>query len=407
MNIEHTQYTESQLQELLAMYQQLKSDRPLELNCLVGKEGGRITYAAKVPVPQLLHHFKLVPALGHNGAGIRLQRELTKARESGISSYIQENDLYLFPQLVAIVEDLKTQPTDLESVVKLTIDANLFRYLTDGQGRYRGFELACEANSKDLSQDYVDLKIVKSLGLDHDMQVFCDLNSSFSKPNKSIITAMDHRSALNTVVKNTVNNIEWLSPLIDFTKASVTNKSKLEQGDCIWTLNQVVEFFKLTTGTTNLSADKLLIDTDKQAIWLDFVSTFFGYWRLNKQFNGLFGDLDSLNQTKNKTILTTSVCLKALGYVAKVFALYRINGAEWGDLVQNVNRVDFSVSNPEYVGRCLTLRGKFEDKAFNRKAVAAYIITQLGLELPDELKNVDAELTELRKNAGNVKTYVT
>lgn len=390
-----TEYTDQQIAELLGMYQELKSDSDLQLTCLEGKEGGRVTYSAKVPVEQLLRHFSLVPQLAHKGAAIRIQRELTKARENNIANYIKENDLYLFPQLVAITEDFDVKPTAIENVVTLTIKADCFRYLTDGQGRYRGFELSID--SVDLSKDFVDVKIVKSLGIDEDMQVFCDLNSSISKPNKSIVSAMDNRSALNTIVKNSINRIEWLSPLVDFTKASVTNKGELVDGDCIYTLNQMIEFYKTLTGTTTKSADKLLIDQNKRTIWIEFVSTFFGYLRVNKQFNGLFGDIETLNRTKKETILCTAVCLKALGYVAKTLAIYRLHGYEWSALVQNVDQLDFSIDNPEYLGRCLNLRCRFEDKAFNRKAVAALLLTQMGLDLPDELKKVEQELAAMRK----------
>lgn len=126
-----TEYTDQQIAELLGMYQELKSDSDLQLTCLEGKEGGRVTYSAKVPVEQLLRHFSLVPQLAHKGAAIRIQRELTKARENNIANYIKENDLYLFPQLVAITEDFDVKPTTIENVVTLTIKADCFRYLTD------------------------------------------------------------------------------------------------------------------------------------------------------------------------------------------------------------------------------------------------------------------------------------
>jgi hypothetical protein len=71
--------------------------------------------------------------------------------------------------------------------------------------------------------------------------------------------------------------------------------------------------------------------------------------------------------------------------------------------MDKLSDVVFSTINPEWSGRCLNYRGRFEDKTFNHRAMASYLCMVTGLEVPEELETVEEEVLRARADILKLK----
>jgi DGQHR domain-containing protein len=380
--------------ELTNLYGQLLSTKDFQFLALAGKENARTTYTINVPFSTLVQAFKLVP---HDAdSKLLIQREAHATRIKGISNYL-EDDMACLPATGAIVEDISAVHVQ-ENMYMITIAASSWRYFFDGQGRFGGIDTFLKKHP-DRGDNTLTIKLVKTEGIEKDNQLFSDWNGSSLKPNQSICKAMDSRTLINRYTKKIIDNVPQLSGRIDFTKASVTSSSK---SDKLWTLNQFVTFVQMITGTTVRSAETLLEDEAKQARSAGFIKKYFEMLNTHPQLHDVFSGTITATNTRKKTVVGTSVWLKGLALTGKVIQLYLIDQgnkkADWS-FMDNIKFVDFSKENPEWLGRLLTYRGKFEDKSFNHKAVAVYLLRTMGIPIPSELEETE-EVVMLERAAG-------
>mgnify|MGYP007079440437 FL=1 len=54
------------------------------------------------------------------------------------------------------------------------------------------------------------------------------------------------------------------------------------------------------------------------------------------------------------------------------------------------------------MGRCMNYRGGFEDKKFNHLAVAQYLLTAMGIPLPEDLEEIEEQV--LLQKAAQLKS---
>lgn len=360
------------------------------VTALSGQEGDRTTYVAKVTFSQLAEHFNTVE---HENLpeGVILQRELAVSRSRNIKKYIQHNADFIFPELIAIVESLEVAETDLTGVNIVTLLAEHFRYLVDGQGRLVAIKSLLIEDML-YSNQSVDVKFVISRSLTADAQIFTDVNRTPTAVNSTQAISMDSREVLSRFTREVVAS-SCIKPWVCSSKSSVTTSSKTEK---VWTLNQISKFILLVSGTTTKSAQKLLEDEDTRQHWIDFINTFFGHLQTNQDIKNVFTEGRCASKD---TIIGTATFLKGLAIYGRVIVMNFIanESADWS-FTDALSEIDFSIHNPEWVGRCLNWRGKLEDKGFNHRAIASYLCEKSSLQVPEELATAEEDVLLSRAN---------
>jgi DGQHR domain-containing protein len=380
------------LEILHALYRQMRGTETFEIYAFGGKEGDRFTYVAKTPYSVLSKQFSLVPQNVSLPKNLMLQRNLVQSRSTNIQQYIVNNENFIFPEVISICEIIDAEPVaGIPNLFKLTIPTWAFRYLVDGQGRLMGITKA-QAIKAELDDQTVDIKFVLSEGVIRDAQVFSDINMTPVSPNKSQCAAMDNRQAVNRFAKRAVDSVAQLTPLIDYTKNSVTSSSTSQK---LWTLNQMVAFVLILTGTTAKSSEKELGAEDKQVYWTGFIAKYFLMLQTNDRFKSAITRELTAQEVRAESIIGTSVFLKSIALMGKILIMHFINKgdaqADWS-IMKDWGSVDLSTNNVEWIGRCKNFRGGFEDKSFNHKAMASYFLTQMGVEMPEDLETIEEEV---------------
>lgn len=81
-------------------------------------------------------------------------------------------------------------------------------HLADGQHRAAGIEKAVQFNPA-LADETVPVTLFLDVGQEFKQQVFLDLNQNVVKPNASLFTALDHRSLMSDMVRETVKTLAF------------------------------------------------------------------------------------------------------------------------------------------------------------------------------------------------------
>lgn len=395
--------TNDEISCLLNLYSEMRGDNDLTLYVLGGIEGDRTTYVGKISYADLVSQFNLVPRSENYPQKLILQRELVTSRATNIKTYILNNKDHLFPEIISVCETITTEAVEgIPNLFKLTLPAVGFRYLVDGQGRLIGINKAL-LERQELAQQTIDIKFVASEGISKDSQLFSDVNMTPISPNKSQCAAMDSRLVVNRFAKMAIESVPELTNIIDYTKASVTASSKLPS---LWTLNQMVAFVLLLTGTTAKSCEKELATEEKQIYWAGFIAKYFSVLQENELFKAAISQKLTAQEVRVESIIGTSVFLKSLALMGKVLIMHFISkgdsNADWS-ILSGWKDINLQADNNDWIGRCKNYRGGFEDKTFNHKATASYFLTEMCLEVPEELETIEEEV--LLNKAKMLKTY--
>jgi DGQHR domain-containing protein len=375
----------------VAIYNELRHDKSLTLIALEGLENNRKVYTFNITYSELVEFFKPVPF--NENSDLLLQRETQKSRKNNIFEYAKV-DYAAFPACGAIFEAFTLEPTSIPNIVQLTLPAESFRYLFDGQGRLGGITKLLTENPE-FSDNSIVIKAYETEGVIRDNQLFSDWNGATSKPNKSICQAMDSRTLINTFTKQILasESMSLINKRIDYTKASVTQS----QSPKLWSLNQFNTVVQIILGVTSKSAEKLLADEEKRVFWSGFITAYFNKLIELPFLKSVVSTDDGVKKAKEETVIGTAVWLKGIAYTGKVIALHLLENTERGEkadwsFITHLDGLDYRKDNPEWIGRCLDFRGRFQDKAFNQKAIASYILKDSAIELPEEFELIEDEV---------------
>lgn len=392
------QLTLDDQEKLNALYSALRADSDITFYVTAGREGDRTTYVGKVPMTTLVESFPRVPQDVDMPSHIMIQRDLDHARANGVANYVKDNPgIFIFPGLMAIVENF-TLSQVVENVYALTIPADSFRYLVDGQGRRGGIEILMDTEFEklDLEEQHFDVKFIKSMGATLDNQICVDINTSSKTFNQSQKAAMDSRKVLS-VFSREVAQQQPLAGNVNYTRASVTASS---DSPYLWTLNQLGAFIMKLTGTSAKTAQTLLEKPEDRAYIAGFVSKFFSVLCQNPTFGRALDKTLPAKVVRDTTVMGTATFFKSLAIVGKVVKMnLEARGpgqADWS-LMDGWKNVDLSGDNKEWIGRCKNYRGGYEDKPWNHKAVASYLLGQMGIAAPAELDEVEQEVQAYRR----------
>jgi len=385
------------MSELLALYNQLRGHEDITFIALKGKSNADSTFTIHATYAQLIETFKPVPFDAKSP--LFIQRETQVSRINNLVNYLP-NEHASLPATGAIVEKFNAKHLSGD-FYEITIKANSFRYFFDGQARLGSISKHIEKH-KDARDNTLVIMLFESLGTKLDNQRFADWNCASTRPNQSIVMAMDSRMTINSYTKEIVNSIPALCNRIDYMKASVTNSGT---SDKIWSLNQFKSFVQNVTGATPKTAEKLFGDDKNKAKWVGFIAKFFDMLCTHPQIGNALNPNTPASTTRNNTIIGTSVFLKSIGLTGRIVSAFLQSKmevkADWS-FIEGLKSIDFSKDNPEWMGRCMNFRGGFEDKKFNHMAVAQYLLSAMNIPLPEELIYMEEQV--LMQKAAQLKS---
>ena len=373
----------------------------MKITVISGKEGDRTTYVGKMTYGQIAEVMSILDP--NVPTDEKLQRDLVASRTNNIATYLLTNTDFLFPGVVAIVENSNYEQANGfpdPNVGFVNLLPGEFRYLCDGQGRLSGIQKVL-GERPDMADNTIDVKFVDSRGASTDKQVFADINKTPIKPSGSINIAFDSRQVLNQMAKAMLESNPGIKQLVCYEKTSVSTKT-----DKLWTLNQMAGFIVKVTGLSAKACQKQLESEADRDKMLRFLNEF--WLELGNRFD-LLGQVLRNEITpqhlKETTVVGTAVWLDSVGVYAKVVLAGFIfaNQKRWSDL-DGLNNIDYKKSNKEWMGRCIDMRGKFTKNTDAVNATASHLLLRCGLTLPKELDQAEALVEVGRRNLGSLES---
>lgn len=370
----------------------------MEVLVIKGIEGSRVTYVGKLTYSELAESFTLISTEGPTDE--KRQRETIKSRTNNIYNYLAKNDDFIFPEVVAILEELEFEVMfdTAPSFGKLTFSDQALSYLVDGQGRLTGIQEVLKKRPE-LSSQTIDIKFVKSEGLEKDQQIFADINQTPTKASGSISITFDSRAVLNQMSKAVLNSLPELKPFICYEKASVSLRSNY-----VWTVNQFNNFVLAATGLSKRSCDTKLSDVSHRGRVIRFLTEFLSELIARSDIiNRLTSGQMSPQQLKEETVVGTAVFLEALGIYARTlqFKIINDNQKSWTPL-DGLNDVALGKSEKEWVGRCLDMQNKFVKNQQSVLATASHLTKVCHLPLTEELERAEKNVMEGRNRVATI-----
>lgn len=346
---------------------------------LQGIEGQEKTYSARLTWAELANHFDFEPT--DKNPEVKRQRDLAPSRSSSIFEYLKKNkDTFVFPQLMAICENVEIISVLNEHAVEMKLAKESWRYLADGQCRLSCIKRAVEEMPEMASQT-VDVKFILDRGLQGNRQITADINKSPMRLPASQLINFDRKNPFNQLVIGILGQFPVIKEQIEFEKASIkkgTNKR--------YTLNQFKSFIKLYTGLSDRSFEKLIeAEQGREKVQNSVIE----YLKGLSKHTCIFKPSESVVDT----VLPSAVFIEGLALAGKalLFLFAETGTIDWSPL-RHLSALDYRVDAVEWKGRCINAQGKFVAKVFNKKAVAGYLIMNMGIPMPEDLANTEREL---------------
>lgn len=297
-----------------------------------GKQGRFRIYTSVLTLRQLV---EILPAPDASvPAEKRAQRSLQESRAHEIADYIGENTDYALPPITLSVSSLAFDGSALH------VADNAVVYCNDGQHRRRAIEIAISEHPH-LADDTVTVVFYEDADVASMQQRFADLNHA-QPAARSVRLLYDLRNASKgreAAVKPP------FAGLIEMQLSNTTSGS-----DKIWTLSGLDR-------TPNI---------DKTEFWTE-----------------LFGSLPAgvdVKTLKRQYIWAHNVGLQGIGFVAEKVS------------VKDIEKIDWSRSNPEWEGRAQ--RGtKMLAARKNAILIANLVLKKFGLPLPPQFAKAEALLS--------------
>lgn len=330
-----------------------------------GVQAKREYYIAMIPLGLLSKLFNneddyLLPEF-------RAQRKINEARIPEIRDYILNNvDSYVFSALSASIDgnfSFEKSAKD-DNLGILHIDMNAVMLINDGQHRKAAIESALRENPQ-LSDETISVVLFKDEGLKRSQQMFADLNKHAVKPSKSLSTLYDGRNELSNAVKDVVYSNSILNKYVDKEHDSLAKHAS----NFLTLSNFLRANERIIKSTTLTEQDRLFLHK---------------YW--GKVFDSIeeWQLMDRKRLTKcsfkEDYVLSLSVVINAFGRLGHDFYNNNLNL----ELLNNLNRIDWLRSNPEWMGRVFNEHGKIMGNTDSITKICNLIKLKLGLYLNKE-----------------------
>ncbi|MGB6464383.1 MAG: DNA sulfur modification protein DndB, partial [Nitrosotalea sp.] len=342
-------------------------------DALRGAQAGHEFYVAMCPLKIISKLFiyndeEIPPEL-------RAQRTLRASRIPEIANYIINNPKdYAFSSLTASVDGkMKFSPSpsvgEKGKIGRLHISMDSRILINDGQHRMAAIKEALK-HRPELGNESISVVFFPDFGLKRSQQMFSDLNKHAIKPTKSLGILYDHRDSFAKFIVNLANTAEIFRGRVELEKTSISNRSTK-----FFTLNGISE------ATHNLLKSKSrskLISAEQQKFADEYwneVAKNIPEWQL------LVQKKVSAHELRKEFVHAHTNLVMALGVVGNV--LYNHHPNDWKAKLKNLQKIDWSRSNPEWDGRIIQ-RGVMLKTRIGIELAANTILKACGVKLPPE-----------------------
>lgn len=334
-----------------------------------GLQAGREYYISMVP-------FRLLTKLFPDDDEVvlpefRAQRRINGLRIPEITSYILDNrSTYVFSALSASIDgDFRFLPSVMEDVGILEVDMEAVFLINDGQHRKAAIEAAMKEDAS-LEDETISIVFFRDDGLARSQQMFTDLNKHAVKTSNSLSTLYDTRDEIAVATKNVINTVDFFRRFTD-KERDILGKNSSN----LFTLNMIYK------------ANKKILHTNKCSD--EDVCFLLRFWKGVADNISEWRELLSHSLTKKALredyIVTLAITISSFGRLGRYF--YDHPEVDMLNYLSDLQSIDWSRSNSEWVGRTIRANGKVMNSEEASILTCALIKRKIHLPLSkDELQ---------------------
>lgn len=341
-----------------------------------GVQAGEKYYISMVPLKLLNKLFPLDEDIVM--PEYRAQRKINEARIPEIKKYILDNrDNYVFSALSASIDgDFTFFSSGNDNVGVLEVDMNSIFLINDGQHRRAAIVEALNED-KSLENETISIVFFKDSGLKRSQQMFTDLNKHAVKTSNSLSTLYDSRDEVAVATKQVIDSIPFFK--------KYTDKERDILGKNSFSLFTLTTMYK-----ANLSILKSNLCTNNDLVFLK------KYWssiaknivEWNEVFNGQLTKKD----LRENYIVTLAIVISAFGSLGRYF--YENKHLNIDETLRNMNNIDWSRDNDEWIGRTIRDDGKIAKSDLAVSLTCNLIKQKLCIPLSKEEKRKENQFQE-------------
>lgn len=313
---------------------------------------------------------------------LRAQRSLNRNRIPELTRYILRNpESYAFSALTASIDgDVEFQPISsssqgIEQLGQLRVPMESSFVINDGQHRRAAIELALRENPS-IGSETISVVFYIDTGLERSQQLFSDLNRHAVKPSRSLGVLYDHRDDMAEVTRLVVFSSEFLKPLIELEKTSLSLRSRK-----LFTLSAIHNATEVLT--------KDLDETSPQKLAAIVVDYWEEVARHIDDWQRVHANEMSSGEVRRDYLHSHSLTLEALARVGST--LLQDYPDDWRERLTGLRDIDWARSNvSQWEGRALN-NGRVVKSSQNVILTASLIKAHLGLPLTEKEEAAESE----------------
>lgn len=302
----------------------------------------------------------------------RHQRALNDKRVPAIAEYIVDHDDYIFSALTVSVDSGDVQFEELEAgsnlgILVLPLEAKYV--INDGQHRVAGIESALQQDPT-LAEDTISVVVLPDEGLERSQQIFSDLNRLAHKTSKSTDILFDHRLPLNRITMACIEEVPLFNNRIDKERVSLSVRSAK-----FATLSGLQQANRQLLGNLDEKLDKSR-EADLRDLAVEFWTRLTS---LVEPWARIESGQTNPSEARQQFVSSYALSLWALGEAGSSAIKADESGGEaWQVAVKGLDQVDWSKTNKDWQGICMT-GTEIVTRAPTRRATAEFIKWKLGL----------------------------
>ncbi len=349
-----------------------------------GIQAGREYYISMCPLRLIPRIFlfddeELTPEL-------RAQRTLNRSRIPEMSRYILENKHdYVFSAITASINgEVRFTPIGNKAsddrMGILHVDMKNQFIINDGQHRRAAIEQAIKEDQT-LGDETIAVVFFVDQGLSRSQQMFADLNRHAIRPSKSLGLLYDQRNDLAKIGKLVALKSEAFSGMVELERSTLSERSRK-----LFTLSALCS---ATSDFLGLKEYKNQQDAANEAIkFWDELANHIPEWQLVKKSKMTAGEI------RRDFVHSHGVLLQAFGRIGST-----LNSKTPNDYskLRNLKKINWSRTNAkDWEGRVL-MGGRMTKATNSVVLAAAFIKTEIGIELSPDERKAEASFNKSRK----------
>jgi len=313
----------------------------------------------------------------------RAQRTLNKARIPEICNYILDNPKdYVFSSLTASVDGKMvftpfSDDPQFKDIGRLTISLDARFLINDGQHRRAAIEEALKI-SPELGQETISVVFYRDVGLVRSQQIFADLNRHAVNTTSSLGILYDHRDQLANLTKSIIQKIPFLERYTDKERQSLPKLSPK-----LFSLSNI---FHTNRRLLNKKKGEFISESERRFLedfWIHLCDSM-------TEWKQVFKKELSPSELRTNYINAHGVFLEAIGLIGNY--LYHNHPTDWQQYVKKLSKIDWSRSNPIWLGRAFGPTGRINKNNITIHLTANQIKKCLQLPLTIHEEEMEQKL---------------